>query len=67
MVRTFVRAWFAARGSFAFLIFAAFLAGGSVKGQFRHLCPTNFSLSRRYDKLKLIGHQTDPLLADRFD
>ncbi len=34
----------------------------AVVGQFRHLCPTNFSLSRRYDKLKLIGHQTDPLL-----
>ncbi|HXL80084.1 MAG TPA: hypothetical protein VN951_04335 [Pyrinomonadaceae bacterium] len=24
-------------------------------------CPISFSLSRRYDKLKLIGHQTDPL------
>jgi hypothetical protein len=23
-----------------------------------------FSLSRRYDKLKLIGHQTDPLLSE---
>jgi hypothetical protein len=27
-------------------------------GQFRSECPINFSLSRRYDKLKLIGHQT---------
>ena len=25
------------------------------------MCPTNFSLSWRYDKLKLIGHQTEPL------
>jgi hypothetical protein len=25
----------------------------------------NFSLSWRYDKLKLIGHQTDPVLAAR--
>jgi len=32
-----------------------------VVGQFRCKCPINFSLSRRYDKLKLIGHQTDPL------
>jgi hypothetical protein len=32
-----------------------------VVGQFRSKCPTNFSLSQRYDKLKLIGHQTDPL------
>jgi hypothetical protein len=39
---------------------------GSIKvttkvGQFRCKCPINFSLSRRYDKLKLIGHQTYPL------
>jgi hypothetical protein len=35
---------------------------GAVGGQFRCKCPINFfSLSRRYDKLKLIGHQTDPL------
>jgi len=26
--------------------------GRTLVGQFRHLCPTNFSLSRRYDKLK---------------
>src|SRR6476660_8108443 len=25
-------------------------------------CPTNFSLSQHHDKLKLIGHQTYPLL-----
>ncbi|MCU1264306.1 MAG: hypothetical protein JWM21_624 [Acidobacteria bacterium] len=35
-----------------------------VVGQFRGKCPTNFSLSRRYDKLKLIGHQTDPLPSE---
>ena len=28
-------------------------------------CPINFSLSRHYDKLKLIEHQTDPLLQDQ--
>ena len=32
-----------------------------VVSQFRRKCPINFSLSPRYDKLKLIGHQTDPL------
>jgi hypothetical protein len=32
-----------------------------VVGQFRRKCPINFSLSWRYDKLKLIGHRTDPL------
>ena len=30
-------------------------------GHFRCKCPINFSLSRHSDKLKLIGHQTDPL------
>ena len=34
--------------------------GIRVVGQFRCKCPINFSLSRRYDKLKLIGHKTDP-------
>jgi hypothetical protein len=28
---------------------------------FRCKCPINFSLSRHSDKLKLIGHQTEPL------
>jgi hypothetical protein len=28
-------------------------------------CPINFSLSRRHDKLKHVGHQTDPLLQSR--
>ena len=32
-----------------------------VVGYFRCKCPINFSLSGHYDKLKLIGHQTDPL------
>ena len=36
-------------------------SSSGVVGQFRCKCPINFSLSRRYDKLKLIGHQTDPL------
>jgi len=34
-------------------------------GHFRCKCPINFSLSRHSDKLKLIGHQTDPLPANR--
>ena len=33
---------------------------GRVVGQVRAKCPINFSLSRRDNKLKLIGHQTDP-------
>jgi hypothetical protein len=33
-----------------------------VLGRFGSECPINFSLSRRHDKLKLIGHQTDPRL-----
>ena len=32
----------------------------AVVVHFRCGCPINFSLSRHYDKLKLIGHQTDP-------
>ena len=36
----------------------------NIDAQARRLCPTNFSLSRRYDKLKLVGHKTiPPLLA----
>ena len=38
---------------------------GPVVGHFRCKCPINFSLSRHYDKLKLIGHQTDPLPCKR--
>jgi hypothetical protein len=30
-------------------------------GHFENKCPTNFSLSPSFDKLKLVGHQTDPL------
>ena len=30
-------------------------------GQFQNKSPTNFSLSPGFDKLKLVGHQTDPL------
>jgi len=33
----------------------------SVVGHFPYKCPIKFSLSRHFDKLKLIGHQTDPL------
>ena len=32
-------------------------------GSLAKKCQTNFSLSPRHDKLKLIGHQTDPLPA----
>ena len=35
-----------------------------VVGHFCCKCPINFSLSRHSDKLKLIGHQTDPLPDD---
>ena len=35
----------------------------SVVGHFPYKCPINFSLSRHFDKLKLIGHQTNPLPA----
>src|ERR1041384_1696272 len=34
-----------------------------VSSQFEGKCPTNFSLSPELDKLKLVGHQTDPLLT----
>ena len=37
------------------------LRHNGVVGHFRCKCPINFSLSGHYDKLKLIGHQTDPL------
>ena len=33
-------------------------------GRFENKCPTNFSLSPSFDKLKLVGHQTDTLPAD---
>ena len=33
-----------------------------VVREFQRKCPTNFSLSQHHDKLKLIGHQTDPVL-----
>jgi len=29
--------------------------------QFEFICPTNFSLSPDFDKLKLVGHQTASL------
>src|SRR6185295_18568707 len=32
-----------------------------VVAQSENKCPTNFSLSSSLDKLKLVGHQTDPL------
>ena len=35
-----------------------------VVAQSENKCPTNFSLSPRFDKLKLVGHQTDTLSAD---
>jgi hypothetical protein len=28
-------------------------------GEFENKCPTNFSLSPSFDKLKLVGHQTE--------
>jgi len=35
-----------------------------VLGQFEFECPINFSLSAQLDELKLIEHQTDPLLSE---
>src|SRR6185437_1903393 len=35
---------------------------GLVVSQFQRKCPTSFSLSWCYDKLKFVGHQTDPVL-----
>ena len=37
------------------------LTGVSVTGQFQGKCPTHVSLSQLNDKLKHVGHQTDPL------
>jgi carbamoyltransferase len=36
-------------------------AKDTTLSQFENKCPTNFSLSPSFDKLKLVGHQTDPI------
>jgi hypothetical protein len=40
-----------------------YMAGCRALGGRGDECPINISLSRRPDKVKLIGHQTDPILA----
>jgi hypothetical protein len=60
-----VASFTAARGYFACLPGCLPSGPKAVVGPFQRKCPTNFSLSWRNDKLKLIGHQTDPLPTAR--